>query len=480
VSTKDKKRDTGSDKEPNKVFYFKQDVVPIIISEIEKANEFIKMAIFQIHDERIFKALEKRLPQIKIEIITLPYDSIHDKVHDKVVQRYTRIENQGAKIHFIRWNIGDTERTTAAVGHWYSYHGKFIVTDKAAISLSANFTETSELDAILLFREQEKINEFSKRFDYLRIKFIEEKQGFFGTIREEILHYNYDRIINGEVFRLPKDITTKTHEKTWIRDYPPDMCPERFPQEDRLYIAPFDGTGRYIFNEIISNSNKFLFISTETFTDNEILNVLQNAKLKGVDIKILTGYESMDFPQRVQENLFALLSFGIEIRHLINENSDSNANLHAKLLISENYLIISSINLNQISLGFKPNNSGGFWRENTETFYLCSDQEIINEAKSQFLEIFNNSKISRNVFEGLAIKNKSKIGKLITGTYKFKSSNDAKLCLSKIKLEIALKGNHEFQKILFDAINNSKLRKRKTLNIDDIKQSIKGKKQSTL
>ena len=78
------------------------------------------------------------------------------------------MEKNGAKLYFCKWNVGDPERTSTAVGRWYSFHGKFIVTDKSAIALSANFTQSPEIDGLLIYRDEpEKINEFNEKFDEL-------------------------------------------------------------------------------------------------------------------------------------------------------------------------------------------------------------------------------------------------------------------------------------------------------------------------
>ena len=57
------------------------------------------------------------------------------------------LKAEGALLYFDKWNVGSPERTTTATNRWYSFHGKFIVTDNCAIVLSANFLITPELDS---------------------------------------------------------------------------------------------------------------------------------------------------------------------------------------------------------------------------------------------------------------------------------------------------------------------------------------------
>lgn len=138
-----------------KIFEFNNNVIDRVVSELDSADDYIRIAVFQIHNQQIFNVLERKLNEgVRVEIFTLPYDSINDDVRDEVTAMFQRIEEKGAILHFCKWNVGDPERTNTAVGRWYSYHGKFIVTDKSAIALSANFTQTEEFDAIIIFENK--------------------------------------------------------------------------------------------------------------------------------------------------------------------------------------------------------------------------------------------------------------------------------------------------------------------------------------
>ena len=131
------------------------------------------MAIFQIHNDNIFKALCGALNRhIDVEIFTLPYDSVNEKIREKVKSNMEDLKNRGAKIYFSKWGIGDPQRTTTALGRWYSFHGKFIVTDKSAIALSANLTQEPELDAMLIYNNEDRRKEFNNKFEYLKKLFI--------------------------------------------------------------------------------------------------------------------------------------------------------------------------------------------------------------------------------------------------------------------------------------------------------------------
>jgi len=207
-----------------KTFEFSTEVVKRVLTELEKAEEFIKISVFQIHLDELFDLLEKKVDAgLAIDIFTLPYDSINEIVSDRVINRLDKLSEKGANLHLCKWNVGDPERTTTAIGRWYSFHGKFIVTDKSAIALSANFTKNNELDAIIVItNEQSFIDNFTERFDELLDLFVLERDGYNGKIRKKIIESRISDI--EKVFELPGVIQTTTHQNNWIRHYPATIC----------------------------------------------------------------------------------------------------------------------------------------------------------------------------------------------------------------------------------------------------------------
>jgi len=68
----------------------------------------------------MFDKLKEKLDAgVKVEIITLPYDSINTDVRQEVESKLRVLESKGAKILFDKWNVGDPSRTTTAVGRWH-------------------------------------------------------------------------------------------------------------------------------------------------------------------------------------------------------------------------------------------------------------------------------------------------------------------------------------------------------------------------
>ena len=254
------------------IFDLSMNVIDQVMREIDDAEEFIRIAIFQIHNQQLFDALKNKVYQgLNVEIFTLPLESIHENVRARVSQQINQLEQLGTKLHYCKWNIGDPERTSTAINRWYSFHGKFIVTDKSAISLSANLTDQQELDSILIFRnDTEKIKEYNDKFYQLVELFITPFGSFDGKIRSLILNSNYSDPLS--LFELPRSIETTVLENHWIKDYPTELCPEDANIKDQLYICPFDIKGRNLISNIIKRAKEFIFISTESFTDLEIIN----------------------------------------------------------------------------------------------------------------------------------------------------------------------------------------------------------------
>ena len=404
-------------------FEFGLDVIDRVVKEVEDAKKYIKIAVFQIHNESIYVALEHALTRgIVVEIFTLPYDSINKNIRDTVTDRIERIKANGAKVYFSKWGIGDPERTTTAVGRWYSFHGKFIITDNVAISLSANLTEEPELDAMLIYKDQVKIMEFNEKFEALLTLF--EK----GGIRDLIEQTEYDG--KETLFLAPRTITESEVKLHWIRDYPSEMCRNITSIENKLYIAPIECKARGLWEMVINEASEYVYISTESFTDTSIIPFLITNSIQGKDIKILTGSESQDFNERIRELYPRLMANNIELRK-------PKRPLHAKFIITDKRLVVSSVNLNKMNLGYAKNTK--LWRANTETITVESNPEIIRKAKADYDYIFDDS---IQLLNYLSVKEVDYAGSIFT-VYGVKPDKNVKNLLSIVivRSDIKLKRN---------------------------------------
>jgi len=405
------------------IFNFSTEVIPIIIKEVELAEKYVRIAMFQIHHEDIFKVLIDKTKQgLKVEVLTLPYESINEDVRQQVESRFRELEKNGAKIYFDKWNVGDPGRTTTAVRRWYSFHGKFIVTDKSAIGLSANFTESQELDAVLTYRDDYgKIREFNEKFDELLSLFVNRDNGFDGQVHRRITDATTGDI--AEIFQLPNNVDAR-HKNHWIRHYPAKICKPQVPIEEKLYITPFDCRGRDFLVDLVKDADDYVYVSTESFTDLNFSDFLASTSVnRNIEIKILSGTRSMDFTDRINNMLRNMLAQEIDIR-------TTDEDLHAKLVITDKVLMVSSVNLNKINLGFRV--TAKYWRENTESILVCKNPEIVRFAKEKFLKVFNEC---YDVKDKLSEKLETIVKNIFSKTFQLRSRSDVKKLFARFILK---------------------------------------------
>lgn len=433
------------------LFDFGYDVIDEVLEELKKSEKYIRIAIFQLHEQRVFEVLEEKLKSgVEVDIFTLPYDSVNEDIQEQVRRRFTNIDKLGAKIYFSNWNIGDPSRTTTAVNRWYSFHGKFIVTDKVAIALSANFTEENEIDAIIIYSAEEFISLFNSKFDEL-VSFFSNNQ-----IVEKIKSIYPD---DEKIFELPKGIS-KDRISTWINDYPKELCPEEIELSDSLFITPFDIRARSLLSILIQEAEKFIFITAESFTDEDFADTLIYKKINSeIDICLLCGSKSMDFTDRIHMMFKRMLSVGI----MVNTTEEK---LHGKLLITDKRLAISSINLNKINLGYTKNKKK-YWRGNTETITICSTQKTIKIAQEKFNSLPNvihiEEKLKEKIYDTLLDN--------MFSNYDLSKSAEVKSVFSKLILTSELNIHTLVQQIGKEINIIMKSKNKKFVRIDDFCQS---------
>ena len=402
-------------------FEYSTSIVNKVIEELQKAEEYIRIAMFQIHRDDVFDLLESKLKEgVKIEVFTLPYESIKIKNRNIVEQKYKKLIKLGASVHFCWWNVGSPGRTTTNVfgEAWFSFHGKFIVTEKSAITLSANFLDEEQLDALLIFGKNDKqIQAYNKNFYWL----IEYFSDPVNKIKQLILNakkYPKEKIM--DLLKPEKKTNEKKLNDHWVRDYPGEICQEPSSIIDGLYLSPFDCRARSYLVKIIEES-KFAFISAETVTDPEFANFLSYQSLCK-DVKLLSSAKSADNQARTDKLHENLRAAGCDVRI-------PKVSIHGKLIITDKRVVVSSVNLNKINLGIRKTKKLERWRANTETITVISDKTVLSEAKKQYKSVFENSRS----FVDLLVEKEKKIhgnleidGSTLDHIIKEKIEDDAK------------------------------------------------------
>ncbi|MHA1341756.1 MAG: phospholipase D-like domain-containing protein [Promethearchaeota archaeon] len=187
-----------------------------------------------------------------------------------------------------------------------------------------------------------------------------------------------------------------------------------------MYISPFDCRARDFIAKLLSAAESFAYICIETFTDPNFPDELKKISLKGIDIRIISGSESMDFQDRMNEKFKELIATNVKMKTIIGY-------VHGKMIVTDKHLLISSVNFNKMNLGFYK--SKKFWRANTETILVCSDKELIEKAKQDYLQTYEKGiKIEKK----LAEKIESKVGSIFTTIFGLKTKKEVKVLFSRL------------------------------------------------
>ena len=72
-------------------FEYSTSVVDRVIEEMRQAEKYIRIAMFQIHIDDVFELLEEKLNDgVKIEVFTLPYESMKKAVRNDVEKNFKK------------------------------------------------------------------------------------------------------------------------------------------------------------------------------------------------------------------------------------------------------------------------------------------------------------------------------------------------------------------------------------------------------
>jgi len=131
----------------------------------------------------------------------------------------------------------------------------------------------------------------------------------------------------------------------------------------------------------------------------------------------------MDYQDKMVKMFKKLLSNNIKLK-------TSDEDIHAKLIITDNYLLISSVNLNKMNLGF--NITSKYWRENTETLCVISEKNIIKDALKKYNLFYEKS---LDIKIRIAEKIEKRIGNIYKIYFNTKSKKEVKELFSKFIIQ---------------------------------------------
>lgn len=140
---------------------------------------------------------------------------------------------------------------------------------------------------------------------------------------------------------------------------------KKFITSDSLVISPFNSDERLKF--LLENAKKSIYIYAETFSYQELKNILAKKKKEWIDIKIIIWN-----PEKIKSNIEDIDFFK---QNKIEIVSPKKPFVHAKtILIDSEYFYIWSINFSENSI-----------KNNRELGIIFKNKDI----KNYFLEIFN-------------------------------------------------------------------------------------------
>lgn len=404
----------------------------IIFETLAQCRKFVKVLSFQLTSPRIVAVLSDLAKKgIKVEVITLPPDSFKkEEERENISELYGNMTRKGVNLLLCDWEIGDPSLTDTSLSgalaegggaKWYSLHGKFIVTERCALACSANLTDEIQLEVFLKIRNKEAIDNFSSKFDQIKSLFMVP-----ASKNPRIAGQIYDKLDSDSRELVEKGLEFGRKN---IKEYPPNLSPVT-PLKEGLVLAPFDGQARSYISQLIGEAREFVSIASERFFDDQLVSELRRKVVTTkCQIKILAGP-----PRGVRQNptkarLFAeeLSAAGVEF-HVLND-------IHAKMWVSDQWLMIGSPSLTKMNLGFYKMKE--HWRANSETLFFSRDRNLIEQAKTEFEKAFGEA---TSVVQEIAKESRNlNRARSLFNLFGVKSRKEARTALSRIEITMRIR-----------------------------------------
>lgn len=371
---------------------------------IESASQFLWIVAFQLSDDHILHALiEKQRQGVDVRILTLPIDSFGDSaLREHLSQRHQQLHG----IQYCRWEVGDPSLTSSSRSgvqrggggdKWYSLHGKFIVSDKSALALSANLDGSNDWEVFFNSELPSSIQNFKNKYEELVERFCQ------PSIQNPI--------VNGRLFdSLNPELQEKlrSENRLLVPQYPVFLIPNNVTLADRLYISPFDVKARNLLSAVIEQADERFWIAGETLTDQDVVNQILGKKYQSpqLDVRVIVGSQLPRDPSKqasMRENIIQLDSMGIEFR-LVDD-------WHAKIWISDSVVVLGSANLNPINLGIRCTHNE--WKANTEILAVSRDLKVISMGQTAYGAAFEQGKPALRIYYAKAERDVSQLLKAL-------------------------------------------------------------------
>lgn len=343
---------------------------------INAAEQHIHLTSYVFYDEKVAELLiDKRKKSVSVEIVTTPSAAAKSsKLKERASNLQRRLQASGIDVIACDWEVGQPQRTvsTFAGGRsptWFAMHGKYVVTDKHAVIMSADLTEDfnegGKWDSFVIYDDPKKIQGLLDKHEQLK--------KFFGNVESHVSAEYIDTEVQSQGRKL-------------LRGYPlKEVEPEI---QDGTYILPLDIYGRKAVDRIIDSSEEFIYCMYETFYDDKLsFSILKKMiTTPHIDFRILslplTAYQQN--PLKARANFVQLVSHGVEIKNL--------PRLRGKMMITDKGVVSGSFDISVMGLGkSRTEDKIKLWVESTEIMDINTDENFISLAKSSFRKLYDKS-----------------------------------------------------------------------------------------
>ena len=342
------------------------------------ADKYVKIISFLFYDSKLCDLLikKRRSSNIDIEVFTTPAEAAESaEIKEAAIHIQKRLREAGIRVIICDWEVGQPELTISTraggrIPRWFAMHAKCLITNKYALITSADFIPTFSLggdwNTCIIYTDRERISLLNQKYEKLK--------NFFNNVN---------------LYIDPDYIDTSVSPRKLIRGYPLDKVQKLSILQDGFYFLPHEGYGREIIKSAIHDAEKYIYLIFETIYDDELTRFIIKKLISNpsIDFKIvtspLTAY--VQNPAKTRATFVQLASYGAKIRTM--------NKLRAKLLVTDKVLISGSFDLVKMGIGMLRNIGKGLKAlvASTEIMDINTSSEYINEAKAQFLQVFNNS-----------------------------------------------------------------------------------------
>lgn len=341
---------------------------------IRDAERYVYIASFLFYDEKLCEILiqKHKSTGVSMELLTTPPEAAEsDELKGVSGQIQDALRKNNIKVIPCDWEVGQPELTISTraggrIPRWFALHTKFVVTDKHALITSADITQTFSKDGNW---DTYEIYTDDKRISSLRHKY-EDLKNFFSDVSSRIESSYLDLTISN---------------RNLIKGYP--YSDEEPSLNDGFYFTPHEVYGRKIIEKAIAQSEQFIYCVFETIYDDEFARVMARKLmyLPHIDFRILSSPLSayVQNPAKVRATFLQLTSYGAKIRTL--------KNLRAKAMITDKAVLCGSFDLAKMGIGTIRRLERGRKAVvgSTEIMDINTDKGHIEEAKGQFLKLFD-------------------------------------------------------------------------------------------